>query len=84
MVPGEKHFVSRTAWYTIVDFKINSEIMRELQIPQVIEFREVRFNWKETLPTWALTGLQKSTSNINQNKNKLQRSLKWQQGSVLK
>jgi hypothetical protein len=38
MVPGEMDFISRTAGYTIVDFKRNEEIMRELQIPQITGF----------------------------------------------
>jgi hypothetical protein len=43
LVPGEMHFISKTAGYTIVDQR-NEEIMRELQIPQITDFMEYRRN----------------------------------------
>lgn len=60
LVPAEMHFISRPAGYTIVDFKRNEEIKRELQIPQITDFTEYRWNWKETLSRWAVTGLHKN------------------------
>jgi hypothetical protein len=36
-----------TKAYTLSDCKINQEIMRQLQIPQIPEFVEYRRNWKQ-------------------------------------